>query len=350
MTPSKRTGLIIVFVLLLAFKSIYSQTSATPTVYIQVDWEVLKLFNIRERDSLRTLIENRLKGDFYNAWTEMESKIGSLPGCYKDAFDKYKEILQIYFNNEFIINFNFTEDFITYQVAKGLWFKIKNFPGDHSGNAKINGKNEITVFNVYAPQWSLIKYSKDTPNCSYEYLLSDVQNYLLKNQYDQRTDYDLLKKHNWTENAGRVNFTLKNMIVHEIFHLVLAHAPDNNLKSRFGDEATISDTTARIFSLAGGKGFYGYSYRFVSWVLDNKDKIVIPLKSASSYIIEDFYYDKGNDRKFDPPKSLKYEPGGYTLGGLRPYYPANKTERAADDCRCNKMQPYIIPKKCCKPI
>jgi hypothetical protein len=268
--------------------------------------------------------------------------------CYRNAFEDYKNLIKNQYNNEFIIYFDFTDDFVLYHLLKEGFnskkFNKENFPGNHSGNAHPGpGQNAVTIYNVYGPQWFMIKYSKNTEHCSYEYILSEVNKYLFENGFGSREDHDLLKQYNWNA-SGTASFSIKNMIVHEIFHIVLDSASNKNLISRTRDEATISDTVARISNLAGGKGAYGYFYEFISWLLDNQSSITIPFNTIDDYIINERYYDRLN-RKFNPhpPEELRYDQNGYTLGGYLDFF----DNTTVNDSNCKEMKKYVIPRKCC---
>jgi len=340
---------IVCFFIFSSFGIIYSQTVNIPRVVIIIN--NLNHFSKQGYFYMIDLIRKRLTQDFNDAWKACESNIGGLLYCYRNAFSEYKNLIQNQFNNKFVIHFDFTDDFVLFHILKGGHSKLNkaNFPGNHSGSALTipNPYNEITIYNVYAPQWSMIKYSKNTTKCSYEYIISDVSKYLCDNGLKSRDDYDLLKKYNWNI-SGTTSLSIRNMIIHEMFHIVLALSLNKNLQSRFPDEATVSDTVALISPLSGGKGTYGYAYEFISWLLDNQSSITIPIpfKTVTKYIKDDFYNTDGINRKFNPQpsKDLKYDQKGYTLGGYLDFF----DNTTANDSRCTEMKKYVIPPKCCK--
>lgn len=345
------------FVLILSYNCLYSQSISFPKPSVVFQTEFSRAISKRDTFKIKGSIEKNLKKSFYSAWTALEAKIGSLPACYQIAFQDYKKYIRSACGNGFKINFNFSDEFVTYQVSKGLWFKAGTFPGDHSGLANPRVPNIIDVFNVYSPQWYMLKYSKETGTCMYEAILSEVDLYLCPKGLKINDEYDLLKNYEWSATSEKVYFSIKNMIIHEIFHLVLVHASNSDLMSRFSDEATILDSVAKISSLAGGKGGYGYKFELISWMLDNSHKIkLIEGKSVEKYVEKKYYTgdpgittNKYIHRKFNPPKDLEYDHTGYDLGGFCSFYPKSSGEpKAADDCRCNKMQRYVIPKMCCK--
>jgi hypothetical protein len=141
------------------------------------------------------------------------------------------------------------------------------------------------------------------------------------------------------------------MIIHELSHIILYWSSHKDLHSRFSDEATISDTVFKISPLPQGeKGAYEYYYEFISWLLDNQPTIKIPSILINIYIRITFYKEEMKiiNRKFNPPPDLEYDKKGYTLNGFCTYIPVSGEITKADDCRCNKMQKYVIPRKCCK--
>ena len=348
MKSLKKICIIISVLIFLCFEITYCQTSVIPKVYVQINNP--NLFSTKDFNDMVKLIKGRLSKDFNEAWQACESNIGGLLYCYRDAFNQYKNLIQNQFNNKFVIHFDFTQDFLLYYITKGGHSKLNkaNFPGNHSGSARPapSPYNEITIYNVYAPQWSMIKFSKNTTKCSYEYIISDVSKYLCDNGMKSMDDYDLLKTYNWNI-SGTTSISIKNMIIHEMFHIVLVLASNKNLQSRFADEATVSDTVDLISPLSGGKGTYGYSYEFISWLLDNQSSITIPIpfRTVTQYIKDDFYNVDGINRKFNPQptKDLKYDQKGYTLGGYLNYW----DNTTVNDSRCTKMEKYVIPPKCC---
>jgi hypothetical protein len=346
--------IIISFFLFVCFESIYCHISGIPKVYVQINNP--NLFSKKDFAYMVKLIKGRLKKDFDDAWDACEKKIASLPDCYKMAFNDYKNLIKTQYSNKFVIHFDFTENFIKYQILKGLDFSQDYYPGNHSGNARpappsIKGHsglrlNEKTIYNVYAEKWFVIKYYKKTENCSYEYILTEVDKYLCEKGFKAREDYDILKNYLWNT-SKKVYFSLKNMIIHEIFHIVLVLASNKDLKSRFADEATISDTVLKLSPLPqGNKGAYEYYYEFISWILDHERKITLRQYTVIDYVRKNFY--KENKREFNPPLVLEYNNKGYTLNGYCTYIPVGGEMTKADDCRCNKMQNYVIPRKCCK--
>ena len=346
----KQIFLITCLIIGVSFEIIYCQTVKPPKVDVIIKKK--NLFSKNDYFEMIDLIRARLSKDFKAAWEDCENNIGGLLYCYRDAFNDYKNLIKNQYNNEFIIYFDFTDDFVLYHLLKEGFnskkFNKENFPGNHSGNAHPGpGQNAVTIYNVYAPQWFMIKYSKNTEHCSYEYILSEVNKYLSENGFESREDHDLLKQYNWNT-SGTTSFSIKNMIIHEIFHIVLNSASHKDLKSRTRDEATISDTVVRISPLAGGKGAYGYSYEFISWLLDNQSSITIPLTTATQYIKDDFYdYDVIN-RKFNPhpPENLRYDQNGYTLGGYLDFF----DNTTVNDSNCKEMKKYVIPRKFCVQI
>ena len=348
--------IIISFFLFVCFESIYCQISGIPKVYVQINKP--NLFSKNDFAYMVKLIKERLSKNFDNAWDACEKKIASLPNCYKIAFNDYKNLIKTGYNNKFVIHFDFTDDFIKYQIIKGLDFSHDYYPGDHSGNGKPappskkeghSGQrlNEITIYNVYAEKWYMIKYYKKSGNCSYEYILPEVDKYLCEKGFKSRDEYDILKNYLWNTSGEKVYFSIKNMIIHEIFHIVLVWASNKDLKSRFRDEATISDTVLKLSPLPQkSKDNYEYNFEFISWLLDHERKITLRHTSVIDYVRKNFY--KENKREFNPSIDLEYNNKGYTLNGYCTYIPVGDEIIKADDCRCNKMQKYVIPKRCCK--
>ena len=353
----KKIAIIVCLLICFAFENIYCQQNVIPKIKIKIEKKVSKLLSKKTKSDVELEIERRLMSYFKAAWEACEKKIASLPDCYKIAFNDYKNLIKTGYNNEFVIYFDFTEDFIKYQIIKGLDFSKDYFPGDHSGNGKPappskkeghSGQrlNEITIYNVYAEKWYMIKYYKKTGNCSYEYILPEVDKYLCEKGFKSRDDYDILKNYLWNT-SKKAEFSIKNMIIHEIFHIVLVWASNKDLKSRFRDEATISDTVLKLSPLPqGSKDGYEYKFEFISWLLDHERKITLRHTSVIDYVRKNFY--KKNKREFNPSIDLEYNNKGYTLNGYCTYIPVGDEIKKADDCRCNKMQKYVIPRKCCK--
>jgi hypothetical protein len=349
-----KINLIIFLIISIAFEVIYCQNADIPKVKVKIEKKVLQYLEkiSKEKFEIINKIDRRLKDDFNAAWEACEKKIASLPDCYKNAFNEYKEMLKYGYDNKFVIHFDFHKDFVKYHRLKGIDFSKENFPGNHSGNSRIGPDpyNEITIYNVYAEKWFLRKYFKKSEYCSYEYVLSEVNKYLCEKGKKIRVDYFLLHWYNWSI-SDKAYLSIKNMIIHELFHIVLYWSSHKDLQSRFADEATISDTVFKISPLPQGeKGAYEYYYEFISWLLDNQHTIKIPSILINIYVRITFYTEEMNriNRKFNPPLDLEYDKKGYTLNGYCTYIPVSGEITKADDCRCNKMQKYVIPRKCCK--
>jgi hypothetical protein len=119
---------------------------------------------------------------------------------------------------------------------------------------------------------------------------------------------------------GEIQISLKYLLLHELFHIILSKSKEGNLNKRCSDEATIEDTASKIIPTGSFKKPYEFTFDFISWMLNNKIKVDytvggtrIHVSSLSNYIKKEFYYKKKYSRKFNPFKTLKYKRGGYTL-------------------------------------
>lgn len=150
----KKIFLIVCFFIFASSVIIYSYSVNTPGVVININ--KMNLFSKQGYFEMIDLIRTRLEQDFKAAWEACENNIGGLLYCYRNAFNDYKNLIKNRYNNTFIINFDFTDDFVLHSLFKNGFnsgkFNKENFPGNHSGDAHPGpGENAVTIFNVYAP-------------------------------------------------------------------------------------------------------------------------------------------------------------------------------------------------------
>ena len=170
----------------------------------------------------------------------------------------------------------------------------------------------------------------------------------------------------WWSEASDKKISFKSCVFHEMLHLAFSNKKYSNVKTRELDEASIEDTTFKIYPREnGGANLSEYKYSFALWwYFDSKYKGSPIAERLKKFVVAKSYFTTGEgnqkrtiirySRGFNPPYELKYYKIKDKMDIIEnPVFSDKQTDVynqldlnenwVADDCRDEPTKPYALP-------
>jgi hypothetical protein len=294
-----------------------------------------------EMEEIYKKIDKGLERAYRVAWgnyntfrNNIKNEDGLPTECIKSAIDSLKNIS----DRRIELVFTFDRNYWNYYGFGGL--DINNYKANKDGNGGFiisrSSPYKIYISNAYNIGFTYKKYKTSYKNCDYKASISHI---VMEMPSDKLTEFERKRKEyisKFWEPDGEVKWSLGSLLFHEMVHMSLYHSRSdhNYIKTRFPDEATVEDTTLKIFPSPekGGMGLnsYDYEYSFSSWAHMKRN---IP---RDLYFLYDKRYPLA--RSFNPPVIKEDKDFRYADGTV------------CDDVRCEDLRKYKKPIRiCAKP-